>query len=110
MSYSVEKKDNYTLLQYHSNTLDVSEFITELVKHADNHIIADLSSIETSEGLSLEPLAAEAERFSEKKKSLIVVLKEAFLEDFEDYVSVVPTLHEAEDYLEMEDIERKLGF
>ncbi len=110
MSFSVEKKDNYTLLQYQSSTLDVDAFIAELAKHADAHILADLTSLESIENLDLEPLASETERFSENKKSLIVILKEAHLESFEDYVAVVPTLHEAEDYLEMEDIERKLGF
>ncbi len=110
MSFSVEKKDNYTLLQYQANTLDVNAFIAELAKHADVHILADLSSLESADDIDLDTLADEAGRFSENKKSLIVILKEALLESFEDYVAVVPTLHEAEDYLEMEDIERKLGF
>lgn len=44
------------------------------------------------------------------KKSFVVVIPEIDLDDFEDDIIVVPTLQEAHDVIEMEEIERDLGF
>jgi hypothetical protein len=74
---------------------------------ADHHVVfhaAEAQSIREPEGLA--QLVAQHRAGGH---SLIAVVPEALLDAFEEGFPVVPTLPEAEDFLEMEDIERQLG-
>lgn len=79
-------------------------------KYKNNHIIVNLSSLEK---ISL-PEVIEFLRLSNKhrgdKKSFVIVSDKVDLDMMPDEICVVPTLHEAYDIIEMEDIERDLGF
>lgn len=79
-------------------------------KYKDYHLIVNLSSIDK---VSLEDII-EFLRLSNNhrsdKKSFVVVTEKADLDQMPDEIVVVPTLHEAYDIIEMEDIERDLGF
>jgi hypothetical protein len=79
-------------------------------KYKNYHLIVNLLSLER---ISLEDII-EFLRLSNKhrgdKKSFVVVTENADLDQMPDEIVVVPTLHEAYDIIEMEDIERDLGF
>lgn len=79
-------------------------------KYKNYHIIVNLSSLEK---ISLEDII-EFLRLSNNhrgdKKSFVVVTDKADLDQMPDEIVVVPTLHEAYDIIEMEDIERDLEF
>ena len=51
-----------------------------------------------------------ADQKKENGTSFVVVNSEIDVDDFPDNFNIVPTLREAEDVLEMEAIERELGF
>lgn len=79
-------------------------------KYKNDHLIVNLSSLDK---IVLEDII-EFLRLSNNhrgaKKSFVVVSDKANLDNMPDEIVVVPTLHEAYDIIEMEDIERDLGF
>ncbi|WP_138434533.1 ribonuclease Z [Winogradskyella algicola] len=79
-------------------------------KYKNYHIIVNLSSLDQ---ISLEDII-EFLRLSNNhrsdKKSFVIVTDKADLDQMPDEIVVVPTIHEAYDIIEMEDIERDLGF
>lgn len=78
--------------------------------HKNEHIIVNLSSLDV---ISLEDII-EFLRLSNNhradNKSFVVVSDKVDLDQMPEEICVVPTLHEAYDIIEMEDIERDLGF
>jgi len=78
--------------------------------YRNDHLVVRLSSLDK---LSLEDII-EFLRLSNNhrsdKKSFVVVSDKANLDEMPDEIIVVPTLQEAFDIIEMEDIERDLGF
>lgn len=74
------------------------------------HLIVRLSSLET---IALEDII-EFLRLSNNhradKKSFVVVSEKVNLDQMPDEIVVVPTIQEAYDIIEMEDMERDLGF
>lgn len=78
-------------------TYQTHHLILDLGKHAD---LADLAVFESL-----------SERHKSNKKSIVLIVKDTDFTEFEnEYVTVVPTLQEAYDIIEMEEIERDLGF
>ncbi|MBC2846843.1 ribonuclease Z [Winogradskyella flava] len=79
-------------------------------KYNNYHLIVNLSSLEN---IALEDII-EFLRLSNNhrsdKKSFVIVTDKVDLEQMPDEIVVVPTIHEAYDIIEMEDIERDLGF
>ena len=79
-------------------------------KYKNDHLIVNLSSLDKT---SLEDII-EFLRLSNNhrgdKKSFVVVSDKVDLDEMPDEIIVVPTMHEAYDVIEMEDIERDLGF
>lgn len=79
-------------------------------KYKNDHLIVNLSSLDK---ISLEDII-EFLRLSNNhrgdKKSFVVVSDKVDLDEMPDEIIVVPTMHEAYDVIEMEDIERDLGF
>lgn len=78
--------------------------------HKNGHIIVNLSSLDK---ITLEDIV-EFLRLSNthrrSKKSFVLVSDKVDLDKMPDEICVVPTLQEAYDVIEMEDIERDLGF
>ena len=79
-------------------------------KFKNDHLIINLSSLDK---ISLEDII-EFLRLSNNhradKKSFVIVSEKVDLDQMPDEIVVVPTIHEAYDIIEMEDIERDLGF
>ncbi|WP_299110245.1 ribonuclease Z [uncultured Winogradskyella sp.] len=79
-------------------------------KYKNYHLIVRLSSLDK---LSLEDII-EFLRLSNNhradKKSFVVVSEKVDLDQMPDEIIVVPTIQEAYDIIEMEDMERDLGF
>ncbi|GAB4165139.1 MAG: hypothetical protein Tsb0033_26830 [Winogradskyella sp.] len=79
-------------------------------KYKNYHLIVNLSSLDK---IGLEDII-EFLRLSNNhrvdKKSFVIVTDKVDLDQMPDEIVVVPTIHEAYDIIEMEDIERDLGF
>ena len=102
------KKHNEThlYLKPENNTLSISDFSGE----APNDIILDLNHFEEiSNDLGLLILDINKKQV-EKGFCLVVVTGDKSLLPKDDLFVVTPTLSEATDYLQMERIQRDLGF
>lgn len=75
------------------------------------HIILDLLAIDDLNSKDLKPFV-EISKFHNKhnKKSIVIVSTQIAYGNIPNEVNVVPTLQEAHDVIEMEEIQRDLGF
>ena len=107
-----EHKEEYTLIN--SEEASFSEFYTffsnqhkELTK---NNVIINISSnlVANEEEISL--FLECADMHQESGTTFVVVYQNVDVDKFPETFNIVPTLQEAEDVLEMENIQRDLGF
>ena len=105
-----EDKDTYII----SKVSDAySDFILKLEHQyptfKKHHLIIDLGKEAEQEDLLLFENLAKMHK--KEKKSFILLVKQTDFTDFEHpLLNVVPSLQEAHDIIEMEEIERDLGF
>jgi len=108
----IEKKSNYRLLT--SNTNSFIDFYNKFVSieketKKENIIIKISETINTTkEDLSLFLSVAKSKK--ENGTSFVIISRSVNVDDFPDTFNIVPTIEEAEDIIEMEAIERELGF
>tara|TARA_R110001583_G_scaffold189087_1_gene351709 strand:- start:262 stop:585 length:324 start_codon:yes stop_codon:yes gene_type:complete len=103
------KKDNYTLVSSTENSF--TEFITAFKSEKlDNHTIVQLSENLNTTLNDLFLFLDIAINQRTNGMSFVVICNGIDIDDVPDEINVVPTLQEAEDVLEMEAIERDLGF
>ncbi|MFP5436416.1 MAG: ribonuclease Z [Bacteroidia bacterium] len=95
---------------------DAAAFLAQVTEvyplHKDKNLVVDLSH---EDGLALENLLAYlplSNAHRKAKKSFVLVVKDFDFDDDEnpEELIIVPTLQEAHDIIEMEEIERDLGF
>jgi len=108
----VEKNEDILLLKCDEST--VSDFFIVFNENYSNfegaNVIIDFSDLK---GVQTENISLFLE-FSEKHRndgtSFVVVLNGIDLNNFPEEIMIVPTVQEAKDIIEMEKIERDLGF
>jgi uncharacterized protein YecE (DUF72 family) len=105
-----EKKSSYTLITSNENSF--SEFYTAFLEKGitKDHIIIQFSDAFNITKKNLSLFLDFARSNKENGTSFVVVTTEVDIDDFPETFNIVPTLSEAEDILEMEAIERELGF
>ncbi|MEZ4875522.1 MAG: ribonuclease Z [Flavobacteriaceae bacterium] len=109
----ITQHKNYTLLEDdHGAYTDFVPYVSEqvLTHFKGKNVVIDLlkyTHISLDELLLLLPLS-NAHRA--RKHSLVLINNAIDPDDIPDEMIVVPTLQEAEDMIEMEEIERDLGF
>lgn len=92
--------------------------IVELVKNIEtkysefssNHIIVNLTSLKSVSLNDVIEFLRISNTHRGDNKSFVLVSDKADLDNMPDEIVVVPTLQEAHDIIEMEDMERDLGF
>lgn len=109
---TVIEKDSYKILKDDKD--DVKGFASYLQdSHSsfkNDNVVVDILKYGT---LSLEELLSFLElsnKHRKNKKSFVIVNDTINIDHVPDELSVVPTLLEAEDIIQMEEIERDLGF
>lgn len=108
----IDKKKKYTLVRFDKNTFSefYNSFLNEEKKHQKENIIIEVSNkinISNKEFLLFLNIA------QQKKKngtSFVIVYTNINVDDFPENFNIVPTLQEAEDVIDMENMERELGF
>ena len=108
----IDKKDTYTGIISDENSFSefYNSFLIEEKKLQKENLIVQVSNnINTSNEDFLLFLDI-ADQKKENGTSFVVVNSEIDVDDFPEHFNIVPTLQEAEDVLEMEAIERELGF
>ncbi|NRR90765.1 ribonuclease Z [Winogradskyella undariae] len=78
--------------------------------HKNYHLIIKLSSLEKIPKEDILEFLRLSNNHRASKKSFVIVSEKVDLDQVPDELAVVPTLQEAYDLIEMEDIERDLGF
>ncbi|MFY7672249.1 hypothetical protein ACOSP6_14285 [Tenacibaculum sp. MEBiC06402] len=108
----IEHKEDYILISseetYFSEFYDL--FSNKHKEFAKNNVIINISSnlIANEQEISLFLKCADIHQ--ESGTTFVVVYQNVDVDNFPETFNIVPTLQEAEDVLEMENIQRDLGF
>jgi hypothetical protein len=109
MSFKVESKASFLHIKFGEDTFTeahVDELQTLMQKHASAHVLLNLTIVEEFEDTdALQDF--QVERLDENF-SFIVIVRESLMNLFDEDLPVVPTYQEAEDFFEMDEIQRKL--
>lgn len=108
----VEQKGHTTTIR--NTQLNTAEFYEKLnqayANYKSQNLIIDLSSDKTITIADIKLFLELAKTHKKEKKSLVLVVNDINHNDVPAKLTVVPTLLEAHDIIEMEEIERDLGF
>lgn len=108
----ITKTDKYTLIK--PNTESVTEFLKKLKSEEksikDDNLILDISEKFNTDFLNLSVFLPLNEQHKQNGTSFVIIFNNAFEEDLVDELDIVPTLTEAIDVIEMDNISRDLGF
>ena len=109
MSWDIQ--ETYAL--FTPSTADIAVLQEELEQQfsawQEKHLIIDLMG-QTMPVADLESFEEAVEEHRDRKKSFVLVHDQYTYEDLLETLPVVPTVQEAHDLIEMEEIERDLGF
>lgn len=105
-----DKKDNTTIV--FQENISLAKFLKNLNNAypiiKDDHLIINLFSFSRLKADDILEFLQLSNNHREKKKSFVLVTNKVRYEDAPDEVCVVPTIQEAHDIIEMEEIERDL--
>lgn len=112
MAMLIDNKENYTLL--HSGENSFEEFAQTFLKYSNNYTGKHLF-LQLSENLNITEenilvFLDYAEQSQKNETTFVVIYSNVDVDKFPETFNIVPTLREAEDILEMENIQRDLGF
>lgn len=107
----IEQKEGYKLITTDNKSFE--NFVSDFgKKHSDlvkNHLIIKIPDELSIDSENIFIFLQYAEEHQANNTTFIVVCKRCNIDDFPDTFNIVPTLQEAEDVLEMENIQRDLG-
>lgn len=106
----IEEKSNYILI---SDGIDKNANFEEIearIKQAENQNVVLQASINDLNKDNIDRLIYISDGKKANGTSFVIVSKEISVDTIPDSLNVVPTITEAEDIIEMENIERELGF
>jgi hypothetical protein len=108
----VDKKGHTTTIRNTQfNTADFHQkFMQEYNSYKSQNLIIDLTYDKALSMADIKLFLDLSKNHQNEKKSLVLVTDTINLNDVPNKLTVVPTLLEAHDIIEMEEIERDLGF
>jgi anti-anti-sigma regulatory factor len=106
------KDGNITLIT--QEKLSVQEFVERLDKEyhkfKNDNVIINLTTLNAISPTQIVEFLQISNQHRKTKHSFVIVTNQFDLEEMPDEMIIVPTLQEAYDIIEMEEIERDLGF
>jgi len=107
-----DTQGNTTIITRESVSLGtfLERFKKSYKKLKNDNLIIDLFSLEAFDAEELLSFLEFSTRHRKQKRSFIIVTGKISHDDIPEELVVVPTLQEAKDIIEMEEIERDLGF
>jgi hypothetical protein len=107
-----EKFENYlVLIDEKNNVKDFASFIGSIHhQFENNNLVIDLQKYKMLELDELLSFLDISNHHRSHKKSFVIVNDTINIDDVPEELNVVPTMQEAEDMIQMEEIERDLGF
>ena len=111
-SMLIKKKENYKLIYSDENSFSkfYSSFLKKEKEFDKENLIVQISNDINITKEDFLLFLSIAKQKKENSTSLVIVYKDINIDDFPEDFNIVPTLVEAEDIIEMEAIERELGF
>lgn len=107
-----DKQDNVTLISQEKSS--IREFVSKLQgsypKFKNDNVIVNLSITKTITLQDIIEFLELSNIHRGAKHSFVIVTDQVNLDEMPDELAVVPTLKEAYDLIEMEEMERDLGF
>ena len=108
----IERKKTFILLTGDENTF--SDFFDTFLKNQkeieNENIVVQISETIKATTEDFFSFINIAEQKKQNGTSFVLINSLLNISDFPDYLNIVPTFQEAEDIIEMEIIERELGF
>lgn len=107
-----DKDGNITIItQENESTIEMVKKIEVLYeRYKNNNIVVNLTSLEKITLPEIVEFLQISNTHRRAKHSFVIVTSRINLDETPDEIVVVPTLQEAYDIIEMEEIERDLGF
>ncbi|MFD2909166.1 ribonuclease Z [Flavobacterium ardleyense] len=108
----VEQKGHTTVLKHTLNNVEafVEKITNQYHEFQTQNLILDLSQAKEVSNDCLLHFKDFSRNHTKAKKSIIIVTDKVDIDKIPDYLSVVPSVLEAHDMIEMDEIERDLGF
>ncbi len=108
----ITRKNNYSILNY--DTGDIAGFATYLTKHhtdfEKDNVIVDVLNYGNLEAKELLMFLEISDLHRVNKRSFVIASNPLSVEKLPEDIIIAPTLREAEDIINMEELERELGF
>lgn len=92
------------------NEVSLNDFTQDWKSLLTDHLILEVSENINIDDTIISLFLSVASDFKQNGMSFVVIKSGIDIDDFPESINIVPTLQEAEDILEMEAIERDLGF
>tara|TARA_R110002012_G_scaffold206357_1_gene376093 strand:- start:7760 stop:8092 length:333 start_codon:yes stop_codon:yes gene_type:complete len=107
-----DKTDNTTIItQEKASVIELVKKLDVLYERFKNdNVIVNLTSLKPASVEDITEFLNVSNKHRKAKLSFVIVTTQANLDDLPDELVVVPTVKEAHDIIEMEEIERDLGF
>ena len=109
---TIQITENATILK--DFDIKLEELILELnanqKNYKDSNIILDIANYHNLKPKDLNDFLSFAKVQNAKKKSFVIVISDFDFTKTSDKINIVPTIQEAFDVIEIEEIERDLGF
>ncbi len=106
------RKENFLLVE--NDKASLTDFTSDLTRrHADfktENVVVDLSSVKELESESLLGFLEISNLHRAENKSFVIINNAIGIDDLPEELVVVPTIQEAEDMIQMDEIQRDLGF
>ncbi|MFT7900384.1 hypothetical protein VBY74_10395 [Tenacibaculum ascidiaceicola] len=109
---NITDKTDYTLVTSDEKTFSdfFESFENEYINLTGKNLIIVISEDFNASNKNILLFLKYAEEHQNNGMSFVVVSKDVTIDDFPETFNIVPTLVEAEDVIEMENIQRDLGF
>ncbi|MBE7685131.1 ribonuclease Z [Tenacibaculum piscium] len=108
----IQDKTNYIFISSQENNCTdfFLSFEKEYVKYQNNHIIVEILADFSPSKENILLFLKYAELHQQNGTSFVIVVKNIAIDDFPEILNIVPTLEEAQDIIDMENMQRELGF
>ncbi len=108
----LDKNKTTTIIKYSES--DLPSLITNLNNQIDElsqqNTIIDISNFRNLTSKDVITFFSISKAYKKAKKSLVIVVSDFDFDTISDKINLVPTMQEAQDIIEMEEIGRDLGF
>ncbi|CAL2103309.1 conserved protein of unknown function [Tenacibaculum sp. 190130A14a] len=108
----IDTTESYTLVTVEENSFNefYQYFEKQYVNFQENHLIIDFSSQKNVVEKNISLFLSYASMHKKNGMSFVLICTNIDIDAFPEEFNIVPTLQEAEDVIEMENIQRDLGF